>query len=122
MWPTNTTDPYTRAVSSKDQKLFESLLLNTHIPFSHAVSALKNADRETGTQNYEDFRKGVFEGPPFTQRFQDIDITADAVLADVRLIFINTSPRGVNWGWKTLQLLKVGGQWRIASEFFTTHS
>jgi hypothetical protein len=25
------------------------------------------------------------------------------------------------WGWKTLQLLKIAGQWKIASGFYTSH-
>ena len=48
-------------------------------------------------------------------------ISQDGVLADVSLVFINTTANGSSWGWKTLQLLKVNGQWKIASEFFTTH-
>jgi hypothetical protein len=108
---------YTKAVSSKDEALFETILLSKDIPFSGV--AAKGADRRT--QNYESFRKGVFEGPPFTQRFQDIHIAQDGSLADVSLVFVNTSPQGSSWGWKTLQLLKVGGQWKIASEFYTGH-
>jgi hypothetical protein len=114
-------DNYTKAVSTRNQPLFESLLLNEHIPFSHASSAVERAKQVDGTQNYEQFRKGVFAGPPFTQRFQDIHITQDGSLAQVSLIFVNTSASGVSWGWKTLQLLEVDGQWKIASEFFTTH-
>jgi hypothetical protein len=112
---------YTKAVSTKDQMLFESLLLNKHISFSHAAVAVKRASEADGTENYEQFRKGVFAGPPFTQRFQDIRITQDGVLADVSLVFINTTANGTSWGWKTLQLLKVRGQWKIASELYTTH-
>ncbi len=74
-----------------------------------------------GTQNYADFRKGVFQGEPFTQRFQDVDIRQDGALAQVSLMFVNTDAEGSSWGWKTLQLLKVGGTWKIASEFYTGH-
>jgi hypothetical protein len=112
---------YTGAVSNKNQHLFETLLLNEHIPFSRAMVAVKNGAQEGGTQNYEQFRRGVFEGPAFTQRFQDIEIRQDGPLADVTLVFVNTSAQGVSWGWKTLQLLKVAGQWKIASEFYTSH-
>ena len=115
-------DNYTKAVSNKDQALFESLLLNKSISFSHVNAAAKKADQEDGSRNYEQFRKAVFEGPPFTQRFQNIEIRQDGILADVSLVFVNTSASGVGWGWKTLQLLKVDGRWKIASEFFTTHS
>ena len=114
-------DNYTKAVSTKNQALFETLLLNKQIPFSHVRSAVKRAAEEGGTENYEQFRKGVFEGPPFTQRFEDVHITQDGVLADVTLKFFNTSADGTSWGWKTMQLLEVDGHWKIASEFFTTH-
>ncbi|MES2057660.1 MAG: nuclear transport factor 2 family protein [Pseudomonadota bacterium] len=114
-------DSYTKAVSTKDQALFESLLLNKAIPFSSASSAIKAGTTEQSTRHYDDFRKGVFEGPKFTQRFQDIHIQQDGPLANVSLVFVNTSSQGSNWGWKTLQLLKVDGRWKIASEFFTNH-
>jgi hypothetical protein len=114
-------DTYTKAVSSKNQKLFESLLLNRNIQFSHATSAVKKAARDNGTHNYDEFRKSVFQGRPFTQRFQDVHITQDGELAQVSLVFVNTSASEVSWGWKTLQLLKIDGRWRIASEFYTTH-
>jgi ketosteroid isomerase-like protein len=106
---------YTRAVSSKDRALFETLLLNRTIPFS-GVPLPRNA-----TQNYDDFRQGVFAGPPFTQRFQDVHIDQDGPLAAVSLVFVNTTPQGSSWGYKTLQLLKIDGRWKIASEFYTGH-
>lgn len=114
-------DTYTKAVSTKDLALFETLLLNTSIPFSGAGQAIGAKGAVAGTQNYEDFRKGVFQGEPFTQRFQDIDIRQDGPLAQVSLVFVNTAADGSSWGWKTLQLLKVSGQWKIASEFYTGH-
>jgi Putative lumazine-binding len=109
---------YTKAVSSKDQALFETLLLNKQITFSDVSSAI--AAKEAA--HYESFRKAVFGGPAFTQRFQDIHVAQDGPLADVSLVFVNTSAKGMSWGWKTLQLLKVEGQWKIASEFYTGHS
>jgi hypothetical protein len=115
-------DTYTKAVSSKNQALFETLLLNKEIPFSDATSAVKANGADDGSQHYEMFRKGVFEGPAFTQRFEHIHIEQDGPLADVTLVFVNTSAGGSSWGWKTLQLLKVGGRWKIASEFYTGHS
>ena len=112
---------YTEAVSNKNQALFESLLLNKEIPFSDAASAIKANGAERGTQRYESFRQAVFEGPAFTQRFQDVHIQQDGPLANVSLVFVNSSAQGSNWGWKTLQLLKVDGHWKIASEFYTGH-
>ena len=111
---------YTRAVSTKDQALFETLLLSRDIPFSDAGSAAKARGAE-GTRRYEAFRHGVFEGPAFTQKFQDVHVDQDGPLAQVSLVFVNTDAQGSSWGWKTLQLLKVDGQWKIASEFYTGH-
>jgi len=110
---------YTTAVSTKNEKLFESILLNKDIAFSYAPKAIAANGARGGTQHYENFRKGVFEGPPFTQRFQDVHISQDGPLANVSLVFVNTTAQGSSWGWKTLQLLKVAGQWKIASEFYT---
>lgn len=114
-------DTYTRAVSTKDQALFETLLLGKDIPFSDVDSAVKGKGAEGSTRRYEAFRHGVFDGPAFTQKFQDVHIAQDGPLADVSLVFVNTSKEGSSWGWKTLQLLKVDGQWKIASEFYTGH-
>jgi hypothetical protein len=114
-------DNYTRAVSTKDRTLFESLLLNKAIPFSSARAAVKAGGSDSGTQNYQGFRKEVFEGPPFTQAFRDVHILQDGLLANVSLVFVNSSADGASWGWKTMQLLKIDGHWKIASEFFTGH-
>jgi hypothetical protein len=113
---------YTHAVSSKNEALFETILLNRDIPFSDVPSAVKAGGATHGTENFESFRKGVFEGPAFTQHFQDIHIAQDGPLADVSLVFVNDSAHGKSWGWKTLQLLKVDGAWKIASEFYTGHA
>ncbi|MBC7666684.1 MAG: hypothetical protein H7276_23330 [Caulobacter sp.] len=114
-------DTYTRSVSTKDQALFETLLLDKQIPFSDVYSAIDAPDGPAATHHYDAFRRGVFGGPPFTQKFQDIHITQDGPLAQVSLVFVNTSPAGTSWGWKTLQLLKASGHWKIASEFYTGH-
>ena len=114
-------DAYTRAVSTKDRQLFETLLLNQSIPFTSVDAAVGAADREDGSRNYARFRAGVFEGEPFIQRFRDIHIEQDGALASVTLVFVNTRQGLSSWGWKTLHLLKVKGAWKIASEFYTTH-
>ncbi|MBE7212070.1 MAG: nuclear transport factor 2 family protein [Gluconacetobacter diazotrophicus] len=108
---------YAAAVSSKNQALFETLLLNKDIPFS-GTWAVRGGG---GTANYESFRRGVFEGSPFTQSFRDVRISRDGPLADVSLVFVNRGPGGDGWGWKTMLLLKVDGRWKIASEFYTGH-
>lgn len=115
-------DTYTKAVSTKNKALFETLLLNKSIPFSGVGPKGVSNSAPGATEQYEAFRKGVFDGTPFTQRFQDIHIDQDGPLASVSLVFVNTAPDGSSWGWKTLQLLKVDGQWKIASEFYTGHA
>lgn len=109
---------YTMAVSTKNEALFESLLISLAIPFSYIGPA-----PATGvvSANYAQFRHGVFDGPPFTQRFTDVRITQDGNVASVTLVFINTDAKGESWGWKTLQLLNTTAGWKIASEFFTSH-
>ncbi|GGF35892.1 hypothetical protein GCM10011611_47800 [Aliidongia dinghuensis] len=115
-------DNYTKAVSTKDQALFESLLLDKAIPFTGVPLLGKSGDLTVKTANYEDFRKGVFEGEPFTQNFEDIHIKQDGTLAQVSLVFVNTTSTDKSWGWKTMELVKVGGKWKIAAEFFTGHN
>jgi len=110
---------YTAAVSTQDQQRFEVLLLNKSIPFSDADAAASANGAEHGTQNYEQFRKSVFEGPAFHQRFQNVRVQQAGALAQVSLVFINTTSTESSAGWKTMQLLKTGGQWKIVSEFFT---
>ncbi|WBO23889.1 hypothetical protein [Sphingomonas abietis] len=110
---------YTRAVSSRNQVLFETLLLNKDIPFSDPAWVARPKSSENPTQNYEAFRKAVFEGEPFRQRFRDVHILQNGGLADVTLVFVNSTAKDSSWGWKTLQLIKVAGHWKIASEFFT---
>lgn len=109
----------TQAVSTRDQALLETLLLDKSIPFS-SIPATGWASG-AGTSNYEAFSKAVSEGTPFTQRFKDVRVEQDGNLATVMLVFINTRPQGESWGWKALQLLKVDGTWKIASEFYTSH-
>ncbi|MGH7083798.1 MAG: nuclear transport factor 2 family protein [Acetobacteraceae bacterium] len=112
---------YTKAVSTKDQTLFETLLLDPSIPFASIPAAGKTgADHET--RKYEAFRKAVFEGEPFTQQFRDVHIEQDGGLANVTLVFENARPTGKSWGWKTMHLLKVDGRWKIASEFYSSHA
>lgn len=113
---------YTTAVSTRNEALFETLLLNTSIPFAGVGPSGVASKAPGGTNQYQSFREGVFGGSSFTQRFQDVHIEQDGPLASVSLVFVNTSPQGSSWGWKTLQLLKVAGQWKIASEFYTGHA
>ena len=112
---------YATAVSTKNEPMFEGLLLNKDISFSGVGAEDQSGSQSVATANYASFRKGVFQGPPFNQRFQDVHIDQDGRLASVSLVFVNSAADGASWGWKTLQLLKVGGRWKIASEFYTGH-
>ena len=113
-------DTYTRSVSTKDRAGFEGILEDTHIPFS-AVGAEGAKGPEAGLHSYDDFAREVFGGPPFKQTFRDVSIHQDGPLANVTLVFLNDGSSVSSWGWKTLQLLKIEGRWKIASEFFTLH-
>jgi hypothetical protein len=111
-------DAYSMAVTRKDRAAFETLLLSPDIPFSYVPTAPAGSDA-AAWRNYDDFRRGVFKGPAFTQRFRDVTIRQHGALADVDLVYVNTDAHGSHAGWKTMQLLKVDGRWRVASEFFT---
>lgn len=117
-------DNYTQAVSTGDQKLFESQLLDLSIPFfgfSGKFSESANISLQ-GLQNYASFRASVFEsGNKFSQTFSDIHISGDGELAAAHLRFrtVRLASGDAGEGWKTLQLLKVKGQWNIVSEFYT---
>jgi hypothetical protein len=111
-------------VTQGDRAAFEALLLNEEIPFSATDEVVtphaggQNAD----THHYQRFRKSVFDsGRRYTQHFYNVHIQQDGDLAQVSLDFITQetqSGRG-GFGWKVLQLLKVQGRWKIASEFYT---
>ncbi len=115
---------YTTAVSTGNQAAFEALLLNDRIPFSSTSSAVgPKADPKTvETRRYSEFRKAIFEsGVRYSQQFYNVHIQQDGPLAQASLDFVTREAengRG-GYGFKTLQLLKVAGQWKIASEFYT---
>ena len=118
---------YTTSVTNHDEAAFEALLLNDQVPFS-STSSLVGARANTpqpDTRRYSDFRKAVFaDGARYTQQFYNVHIEQDGVLAQVSLDFVTkdaVTGRG-GYGWKTLQLLKVQGHWKIASEFYTGRS
>lgn len=120
-------ETYTSAVSNGDKAGFEAILLDDQVPFSGTYAlAGQGAKGETVvTRNYPQFRKAVFEsGVQYTQRFYNVHIDQDGALAQASLDFITQevkSGRG-SFGWKTLQLLKIQGHWKIASEFYTVRS
>ena len=118
---------YTRSLSNGDQPAFEALLLDENVTFTstdvveHPTAGAKVPD----IRRYGDFRHAVFEsGKHLQQQFFNVKIQQDGPLAQVSLDFV-TVQRGTqkgSYGWKVLQLLKVQGQWKIASEIYTAYS
>ena len=118
---------YTTAVTNSDEALFMTTLLDDQIPFFAAGDVatqpptLKSAD----THAFAAFNRAVFHSNTrLHQTFDHVTIEQDKSLACVRLHFITrvVSSGAAAEGWKTLQLLKVGDQWKIASEFYTVRS
>jgi ketosteroid isomerase-like protein len=118
---------YTTAVTNGDEALFMTILLDDQIPFFAAGDvatqplALKSAD----THAFAAFKRAVFHSNTrLHQTFDHVSIEQDKSLACVRLHFITrvVSSGAAAEGWKTLQLLKLGDQWKIAGEFYTVRS
>lgn len=116
---------YTAAVGDRDSKEFENLLLDLQVPFASAqrfAESLSNG-QPLEIRRYPEFRAAMFEADVgYSQTFHNVEIRMDGVLAQVCLDFVTTPNVGAGgrYGWKTLQLLKVYGQWKIASEFYTS--
>lgn len=115
---------YTHSVSTGDRVLFESQLLDTKIPFSYVGTTARSARRSTlaDFQDYAHFRATIFDsGKRYRQRFSQVRIEQVGDLAQVSLDYqtaLQDAPYK-STGWKVLQLIKVDGRWKIASEFFT---
>ena len=114
---------YRKAVSTGDEALFSTTLLDDQIPFFGLGDAQPTPASLTsaGIREVAGFRKSVFNsGRRYTQRFDDIRIVQDGALAQATLHFVTQRGDGDGGeGWKTLTLIDVGGQWKIASEFYT---
>ena len=115
---------YTTSVTNADKATFEALLLNEEVPFTSTDELVKLGANglKVDTRRYSRFRKAVFEsGVQYTQHFYNIHIQQDGDLAQVSLDFVTKVVKsgGGGFGWKTLQLVKVQGQWKIASEIYT---
>jgi len=120
-------ETYTSSLSNGDQAGFEAILLDDQVPFSgtYELAGPGTEGKAIETRHYQNFRKSVFQsGKRFTQHFYNVHIDQDGALAQVSLDFITQEPKtgGGTYGWKTLQLLKIQGQWKIASEFFTANA
>lgn len=117
-------DNYVKSVTAGDRTLFESQLLDENIPFFGLGEKLSPSFKPVSEslQGYAGFRKAVFEsGKKYSQRFSNISIEQDGDLAQVSLDFETTLVESGEsaQGWKILQLLKVRGHWKIASELYT---
>lgn len=118
---------YTSSVGAGDEAAFSAILLNDQVPFmstDNLSSRHKNA-QHPDTRDYRGFRQAIFEsGKHYEQHFYNVHIEQDGPLAQASLDFVTIdkdSHQG-GYGWKTLQLLKVQGQWKIASEFYTAYA
>ncbi|ANH70167.1 hypothetical protein ABE85_01770 [Mitsuaria sp. 7] len=112
---------YTGSVTDGDAKRFESLLLDLNIPFSGASKDFGASAGLANVQNYQDFRKAIFgSGKRYKQRHSNVKIEQVGLLAQVSLDYetaLQEEPYSGK-GWKVLHLLKVGGHWKIVSEFY----
>lgn len=118
---------YTASVTNSDEAAFEALLIDDQVPFSSTDEIVgRGGDAQAMvTRNYQRFRKSVFEsGVRYTQHFYNVHIDQDGPLAQVSLDFVTQETRSGRggYGWKTLQLVKVQGHWKIASELYTARS
>jgi hypothetical protein len=118
---------YTKSVTDGNEAAFTALLLNVEVPFSSTRELVtgKADPGHTQTHNYEQFRQAVFaSGKHYEQYFYNEKIEQDGELAQVSVDFVTTEAgthKG-GFGWKTLQLLKMQGEWKIASEFYTVYT
>jgi len=117
---------YTTSVSNGDEAAFSSILLNDQVPFSSTgeLHLDKAEPAHLQTSRYARFKQGVFEsGKKYRQQFYHVRIEQDGALAQVSLDFITRDARSHDggYGWKSLTLLKLNGQWKIASEFYTVY-
>jgi hypothetical protein len=113
---------YARCVTEHDEAGFRALLLDETITFAN-VEESAASNNPPNLRQYEGFRQSVFaSGQRLRQRFYNARIEQHGVLAQVSLDFVTeqvSGKRGSATGWKVLQLVKVGGRWKIASELYT---
>ena len=119
-------ETYHAAVTQRDETLFLTTLIDKDIPF-FSVGDSGNVDPEltpAKRQNYNSFSQGIFHSDErYRQTFERIQISQEGALATASLYF--TTYRlvtgGTTRGWKTLQLVKAGAEWKIVSEIYTAH-
>lgn len=118
---------YTQSVTDGNEAAFLGILVDDNVPFMSTdnLDAGKADPQHVETRRFDQFRKSVFHsGRRYEQHFYNVHIDQDGPLAQVSLDFVTTdaSSHKGGYGWKTLQLLKVQGKWKIASEFYTAYS
>jgi ketosteroid isomerase-like protein len=116
---------YTESVTKGDEKAFAALLLDENIPFTYVDDKASGPTQAPDTRRYEDFRQAIFaSGKKYQQQFYNVHIEQDGPLAQVSLDFVTrrAGTKNGSYGWKTLQLMKVGGEWKIASELYTGYA
>ncbi|WP_266181412.1 hypothetical protein [Dyella humicola] len=114
---------YTASLSTGNREAFELQLLDLNIPFSYVKGGAGAMDHPGLAifQDYAGFRKVIFvSSKRYQQRFSNIRVEQVGNLAEVSLDY-QTALQGDQYegsGWKVMQLIKLNGQWKIASEFF----
>nr|WP_297525273.1 nuclear transport factor 2 family protein [uncultured Roseateles sp.] len=112
---------YTASVTDGDARRFESQLLDLNIPFSGVAKDFGASAGLANVQNYPGFKQAIFgSGKRYKQRFSNVKIEQVGLLAQVSLDYETALQEDDDGGkgWKVLHLLKVGGHWKIASEFY----
>lgn len=117
---------YAASLSKGDEATFSSILLNDQVPFSSTTELhLDKAEpAHLQTSRYAQFKRSVFEsGKHYQQQFYHVRIEQDGALAQASLDFVtkDAQTHDGGYGWKSLTLLKVNGQWKVASEFYTVY-
>jgi len=118
---------YRTAVTNNDEALFMTTILDDQIPFYSAGDRQSQAPslNSVNIRGLAQFRHAVFHNNTrYRQTFDHVFIEQDGSLACVRLHFVTqiVSSGDGGEGWKTLQLLKVGADWKIVSELYTVRS
>lgn len=115
---------YSKAVDNHDETLFMSGMLDDQIPVFSAndTPSQKTSLQSKDMHNLSDLRGAFFHSKTrYRISFDHMSIQQDHSLAAVFVHFVTQPlPNGPAVdGWKTLQLMKVGNQWKIVSELFT---
>ena len=102
-------------------------ILDEQIPFYSAGDLASQAQSLNSAElrGFAAFKHSVFHtNTRYRQTFDHVQIDQEGSLACVRLHFITqvVSSGAGGEGWKTLQLLKVGADWKIVSEFYTVRA